>query len=199
VSQQLDRGSRILDVGAVFEAELLRAYLPDVRVDTLGFENARFPPRDGERHVEFDLNEARDRSAWPDAGEHDLAVMCEVIEHLHAPPESVLACLARAVRPGGVLLLQTTNAVALHKRLRMLIGRSPFEPIRDSVANPGHFHEYTALELVSVARRAGWEPLSVKTANYFRPAGGFGRLYGVVGRTLPPGLRHGITVCLERR
>ena len=70
---------------------------------------------------------------------------------------------------------------------------------RDSVANPGHFHEYTALELVSVARRAGWEPLSVKTANYFRPAGGFGRLYGVVGRTLPPGLRHGITVCLERR
>ena len=195
----MERGSRILDVGAVLEAELLRAYRPDARVDTLGFENTLFPPRKGERHVEFDLNDARDRSAWPEAGEHDVAVMCEVIEHLHAPPGSVLACIAGAVRPGGALVLQTTNAVALHKRLRMLVGRSPFEPIRDSVANPGHFHEYTAPELISVARSAGWEPLAVKTVNYFRPPGRSGSLYGVVGRILPPGLRHGITVCLERR
>jgi hypothetical protein len=196
VAELSERGNRILAVGAVFEAELLRAYVPDARVDTLGFENPRFPPREGEHHVEVDLNELSDTGV---AGEHDLAVMCEVIEHLHVPPAGVLGALGRAVRPGGALVLQTVNAVALHKRLRMLVGRSPFEPIRDSVANPGHFHEYTAPELVSVARGAGWEPLSLTTANYFRPAGGFGRLYGVVGRTLPPGLRHGITVCLERR
>ena len=183
-------------MGAVFEADLLRTYFPAARIDTLGFEHRLVPPRDGERHVEFDLNELDDASF---AGEHDLAVMCEVIEHLHAPPERVLRGLGRAVRPGGALVLQTVNAVALHKRLRMLAGRSPFEPIRDSVTNPGHFHEYTAPELVSVARAAGWDPLAVKTANYFRPAGGFGRLYGVVGRILPPGLRHGITLWLERR
>ncbi|HEY1358038.1 MAG TPA: hypothetical protein VGF21_07020, partial [Thermoleophilaceae bacterium] len=68
-----------------------------------------------------------------------------------------------------------------------------------SATNPGHFHEYTASELVAVARAAGWEPLSVDVENYFRPPGAFGRLYGVVGRTLPSSLRHGITLCLERR
>jgi SAM-dependent methyltransferase len=196
VAGLLERGSRILDVGAVFEAELLRSSLPDARVDTLGFENVRFPPREGERHLEMDLNELDDGSSL---GEHDLAVMCEVIEHLHAPPGRVLAGLAGGVRPGGALVLQTVNAVALHKRLRMLAGRSPFEPIRDSAANPGHFHEYTAPELVALARSAGWEPLSVEVENYFRPPGAFGRLYGVVGRTLPSSLRHGITLCLERR
>ncbi len=192
----LDRGPRILDVGAVFEAELLRAYLPDAKIDTLGFEHVLFPPREGERHVEFNLNDVDDP---PDAGEHDVALMCEVIEHLYVPPERVLACVGAAVRPGGALVLQTVNAVALHKRLRMLAGRNPFEPIRDSVANPGHFHEYAVPELVAAARSAGWEPLEVDTRNYFRRTGVSGRLYGAVGRILPPGLRHGITLCLERR
>jgi hypothetical protein len=32
---------------------------------------------------------------------------------------------------------------------KMLLGRQPFETIREDVANPGHFHEYTLSELLS--------------------------------------------------
>jgi hypothetical protein len=195
VAELLGSGTRILVVGGVFEIELLRWRFPDARVDTLGFEHWLFPPREGERHIEHDLN---DVDAVADPGEHDLAVMCEVIEHLHAPPHKVLAGIGRGVRPGGALVLQTVNAVALHKRLRMLAGKSPFEPIRDSRDNPGHFHEYTAAELVGAARAAGWTPLAVRSANYFRRQGALGRVYGPLGRLLPPRLRHGITLSLKR-
>ena len=193
-----DEGATILDVAALFEVDLLRTWFPNARVNTLGFEHPDFPQRDGERHFEFDLNDAIDPSGWPDAGRNDVAIMGEVIEHLHAPPGKVLACVAQWVVPGGHLFLQTPNAVALHKRLRMLIGQSPFEPIRDTEKNPGHFHEYTPEELADLARSAGWGSVDVSVINYFHRAGPGGRAYTVLGRWLPPSVRHGITLSARR-
>jgi SAM-dependent methyltransferase len=191
-------GARILDIAPLFEVDLLRTWFPAARVDTVGFEHPTFPARDDEGHVEFDLNDAAIPSRWPDAGQTDVAIMGEVIEHLHAHPGKVLACVASWVRPGGRLFVQTPNAIALHKRIRMLVGRSPFEPIRDSEKNPGHFHEYTADELAAHARSAGWQSIEVSVTNYFQPAGLGGRAYNTVGRRLPASLRHGITLSAQR-
>ena len=166
-------------------------------VDTLGFAHPLFPPRSAERHVEVDLNDADSPRAPEPDGQYDAIVMAEVIEHLHTAPSVVLRYLAGWLTPGGALVIQTPNAVALHKRIRMLLGRNPMEPPRESRGNPGHFHEYTVGELRAAATAAGLEVSAVRTANYFG-ASSAAKAYGALGRVLPPRLRHGITLCLRR-
>ena len=181
-------GQRVLNVGPMFETELLRD--AGFHVDTLGFAHPLFPPRDGERHIEADLN----APGLDGDGSYDLVVAAEVIEHLHRAPSLVLGWLAGWLRPGGWILLQTPNAIALHKRLRMLAGRNPIEPIRRDPSNPGHFHEYTLGELRDAAAEAGLVVAGSDAANYF----GTNRAYAALGRVLPPSLRHGITIWLGR-
>ncbi len=190
---------RLLDVGPNYQTELLRAAHPEGVVDTLGFAHPSFPPRPEEEHVHFDLNDAYHRDRWPQAAQHDVVVMAEVIEHLYTSPVAVLECASTWLVSGGAVVIQTPNACALHKRLRMLAGRNPYEPIRGTRDNPGHFHEYTPSELYVAAAEAGLRVLSCDVTNYFEPATPGARLYNEAGRLLPPGLRHGITICLARR
>jgi len=188
---------RILNVGPMFETALLRDRVPAATVDTMGFASPLFPPGPDERHIELDLNGAGDSAAPDGDGSYDAIVMAEVIEHLHTAPAIVLRYLAGWLRPGGSLVLQTPNAVALHKRLRMLAGRNPIEPIRESSDNPGHFHEYTLGELQAAVEGAGLVVEGWDAANYFgtTPAA---RAYAAAGRLLPASLRHGITIWLRR-
>lgn len=186
---------RILVVGPSFESALLRERLPDATVNTLGWLDHRFPLREGEQHVELDLNEGE----YPELEPHDIVVCCEVIEHLHVPATQVLRFLATGLAPDGHLVLQTPNATALPKRLRMLLGRNPYEPIRDQPGNPGHFHEYTVPELRAAVEDAGLEVEQLLTANYFDHGSRKNRAYRAVGRTLPPTLREGITVVARSR
>jgi SAM-dependent methyltransferase len=181
-------GPRVLNVGPMFETRMLRD--AGLHVDTLGFPHPLFGPRDGERHLEVDLNAPR----VDGDGSYDLVVAAEVIEHLHRAPSLVLAWLAGWLRPDGWLLVQTPNAVAFHKRVRMLLGRNPIEPIRVDPSNPGHFHEYTLGELRDAAAEAGLHVGGWRAANYF----GTSRAYAALGRVLPPSLRHGITLWLRR-
>jgi trans-aconitate methyltransferase len=189
---------RLLDIGPNYQTELLRAAHPEGTVDTLGFAHPSFPPGPAERHVHFDLNDAYYRDRWPEAPGHDVVVMAEVIEHLHTSPVTVLQCVSTWLAPGGVVVIQTPNACALHKRLRMLAGRNPYEPIRGSRDNPGHFHEYTPSELREAAAEAGLRVARCNVTNYFEPSTPGARLYNAAGRLLPSSLRHGITICLER-
>lgn len=184
-------------MGPSFQTLLLRRELPGARVDTLGVASPLSPARADEMHVAVDLNDVASASAPVPDGGHDAVVMAEVLEHLHVAPQLVLAYVAAWLRPGGVLVLQTPNAVALPKRVRMLAGRNPYEPIRLSPGNPGHFHEYTRAELRDAVAAAGLVPGGVLTANYFG-AGRAHRAFAAVERALPAGLRHGITMWATR-
>ena len=185
---------RILVVGPSFESEQLRERFPEATVNTLGWLDHRFPLREGEQHWEVDLNDPGD----PAVDEHDVVVCGEVVEHLHVALVPVLRFLASALRPGGHLILQTPNATALPKRLRMLLGRNPYEPIRDEPGNPGHFHEYTLRELLEAMDAAGLEVSRSLTANYFDHGSRKNRVYRTVGPLLPGTLREGITVVARR-
>jgi trans-aconitate methyltransferase len=196
---------RILDVGPLFETRLLRQRYPDAVVNTLGFEPADLSPklallepRDGECHVEFDLNDAHNPERWPNVGEHQVVIMAEVIEHLYTSPVIILQCAKTWLVSNGALILQTPNAVALHQRIKMLIGRNPCEPIRASRTNPGHFHEYTIEELETAADAAGLEPVWHSFHNYFRLGGATGWAYRLAGGLFPPRARLGITMCLRK-
>ena len=185
---------RILVVGPSYESVLLREALP-AKVDTLGWQDHRFPLEEGERHVQVDLNDG----TRPKLELYDLVVCGEVIEHLHVAPVPVLQFLASGLRPGGHLILQTPNATALPKRLRMALGRNPYDPIRDEVDNPGHFHEYTVRELLAAVEEAGFEVVRWLTQNYFDHGSRKNRAYRAVGSILPRTLREGITVVARTR
>jgi trans-aconitate methyltransferase len=186
---------RILVVGPSFESSLLRERVPEATVDTLGWLDHRFPLRENEQHLELDLNAGE----YPELEPHDVVVCCEVVEHLHVPAERVLRFLATGLAPGGHLIVQTPNATALPKRLRMLFGRNPYEPIRNEPGNPGHFHEYTVPEVRAAVEAAGFDITQVVTANYFNHGSRKNQAYRAVERLLLPTLREGITVVARRR
>ena len=189
---------RILDVGAAYEAEAIRALMPDVIVDSLGFFDERFPPREQERHVAFDLNDAEFADHWPELGEYDGIVLAEVVEHLYTSPVHLFRLLARALRPGGWLLVQTPNAAALKNRVELLRGRNPFEPLRESRYWAGHVREYTVDELLALGREAGLEPTRWFTANYFDTGSRKNRVLVTLERFIPSGLRAGTTACFRK-
>ena len=190
---------RLLDIGPNFLTEFLRGggEIAEI-IDGLGFWDGRFSLRDCDTHHEFDLRNVVDRSMWPDTQPYDLVVMAEVIEHLPVSTASVFAFLASLVRPGGHLILQTPNACSLSKRLKMLIGRNPFELIREDHHNPGHFREYTTRELRGFAQAAGFRVHRVYAANYFSGDRWFSKVAAAISFALPASLRNGITMWLVR-
>jgi len=188
---------RILDVGQAYESVELRA-LPGAVVDTLGFGDDRFPPREGERHVPFDLTSSEHEELWPELGDYDVVVCAEVIEHLHISPLHVLRLLGSALRPGGWLVLQTPNAARIGNRLRLLAGRNPFEQLREDSHHPGHFREYTVDELLALCTEAGFEVGGWLTANYFDTGSRPNHVLRAAEPLVPRRLRGGITVWLRK-
>ncbi len=189
---------RVLDIGTGYQTQLFRQLFPDAVVDTLGIEDTTFPGRPGEQHIPYDLNDSSEQERQPPHRDgYDIVVMAEVLEHLYTAPELVLKALRQYVRGDGVLLLQTPNGIALKHRLRLLLGRHPYEMIRVERNNPGHFREYTAAELRAIAARAGFRISRLEAVNYFSdPA----RWYGAYNRVcshLPETFRDGITATLE--
>jgi len=205
-------GVTIMDVGPSFFTELLRRRFPEDTILSLGLttEEARgghLPkglPAPGDTHVEFDLNDAGDRETWPDAPACDLIVMAEVLEHLYTSPTQVLGFVASCLRPGGYLVLTTPNAAALNKRLALLRGKHPYEMIRDSAENPGHYREYTRQELCAVAAACGLSVRRIAGVNYLYGIEfeAYHTLKGRVMRWLldcsPPTLRAMFDVTLQR-
>lgn len=189
---------KILDIGPYFQTEIFRRAVPGAVVDTVGFENPAFKGRPQERHFEFDLNDAPRRERWPKIEAHDLIVMAEVIEHLHISPVFALRCVASWLKSGGYLIIQTPNACALHKRIRMVIGKNPYPMPREVIVDPAHFREYTVEELISIGGRAGFAPAGYSMGNYFGGGEASQRAYNILGSLLPAGFRRGITIVFKK-
>jgi SAM-dependent methyltransferase len=176
-------------VGAGFQTVLFRDLLGPEAVEVLGLWAPRFAPPEGAgTHHVFDLNE----DGWPAAGPFDAVVAAEVVEHLFLGPATILRRLAAYLAPDGRLVVQTPNAAALHKRVRLLRGRAPYGPMPEDRSGDSHVREYTLGELERAGRDAGLEPVELETASYF------GRVPAVADRLLPPRLRLGLTVTFRR-
>jgi trans-aconitate methyltransferase len=200
--------SRILDIGASPLSSLIATEL-GIRVESMGLESES--EANDFAHHQFDLNALQDRTQWRTAfGPYDIIVFAEVLEHLYTAPELVLPYLRELLVPGGVLLLQTPNAVAFRKRAKMVLGVNPFERIRTERDNPGHFREYTASELRELLVGAGFSVDRVWMKHYFDvryarhergdepPRLISGTLKNVFYRLLPASLREGITILARR-
>jgi SAM-dependent methyltransferase len=200
--------TRVLDIGASRLTEMIRERF-GARVDTLGFTGDRESTRGN--HYEFDLNRSQHESMWRrDLPTYDVIILAEVIEHLYTAPELVLSFLKTLITPGGTLVIQTPNAAAATRRIKLLLGRNPYERIRVDNTNPGHFREYTERELRSILGDAGFEVREVDIRFYFDARyahhGASPRYQPVVGRLkntlfalLPRSFRLGMTIVATRR
>jgi SAM-dependent methyltransferase len=161
----LDERTRLLDIGRSRLTELIRARFR-VQVDSLGFD-PEGKTSEGD-HYHFDLNDAQSEGTWRrDIPRYDVIVMAEVIEHLYTAPELVLRFLRTLVADNGLVVIQTPNAAALSKRIKLLVGRNPYEMIRVDPTNPGHFREYTSRELTRISAAAGFAVVRKECGWYF--------------------------------
>jgi SAM-dependent methyltransferase len=178
-------------------------------VDSLGLEPDTELPTG--RHYCFDLNETQYLEHWRTGLPlYDVVVFAEVLEHLYTAPELVLDFLCHLLRPGGLLILQTPNAVSLGKRIKFLFGANPFELIRRDRLNPGHFREYTLDELIQLLSAIGLSIAEKHRKYYFdtrfahhevgneRPMMVSGTIRNAAYRLLPPSLREGITIVARK-
>jgi cyclopropane fatty-acyl-phospholipid synthase-like methyltransferase len=205
----LTAGSTVLDIGPSRLTVLIREHC-GVVVDSLGFSPDCSV--NGARHFEFDLNLAQDETRWRrDLPLYDCVVMAEVLEHLHTAPQLVLAFVKTLLAENGLLVIQTPNAASFPKRVKLLLGRNPYETIRIDPSNPGHFREYTISELRKLAEGLGFRVERCTTAFYFdarfaRHQRGHVEPQPVVGLAknflyplLPTSLREGITMVWRRK
>jgi len=189
---------RILDIGPSFLTFCIKTLIkPDRSVATLGWRDFRYVPVELiSEHMEFDLNDC-DGAASPGPEPFDLIVFAETIEHLYTSPKSVLRFLRRMVRDdGGILIIQTPNAVSLENRYTMVRGINPFELIREGKSNPGHFREYTMDELIAYAEESGFSVKSKNYISYWPIAGGRLALVRRLFHKLHPPFRNGICLVL---
>jgi SAM-dependent methyltransferase len=97
------------------------------------------------------------RLPWEDAS-FDVATIFDVLEHLSGHPLYLLEEAFRILRPGGVLILGGPNAIALMRRVRLLIGQHPYIDFEAWLSDSyyGHFREYTRQEYVELVARVGF-------------------------------------------
>lgn len=195
---------QILDVGPGLFTELLSANLskcyPDLEIHTLGLNPGYFELKSRPTFHQYDLNNL---FLDPDSAsvlvkalpKFDLILYCEVLEHLYTGPQDSLLFLQRLLKPKGKLIIQTPNAISLHHRLLMLVGKNPFPLLRPNSLEPGHFREYTAMELQKMLEKNCLKIEQIEFHNYFNYSGGFkNKFYKFITHFFPATFRDGITI-----
>lgn len=148
---------RIVDIGATLFSVFLRQRYPQHEFWCVDRDDV-FRPRliaAGFQHRICDLNCEK----LPLADESfDLVIFTQILEHLYTPPSRVLTDIRRVLKPGGRLILSVPNFAALHKRLKLLLGRQilPDPDQAFSGDGSGHLHEYTLAEITRLLRRNGF-------------------------------------------
>jgi 2-polyprenyl-3-methyl-5-hydroxy-6-metoxy-1,4-benzoquinol methylase len=196
--------TRVLDIGR--SPLTLKLCLHYRRVTSLGFPlspdqrriQAEFKTSASIDHIEFDLNNARTVERLDSDDKFDLVLFAETVEHLITPPELVFNFLKSMLATNGIIICQTPNAVALHKRIQILLGYNPYERLRYDVFNPGHIREYTKRELLEIGQRAGLQVVEHEYRDYFGTQGSNFRKLAIatskVASTIIPSLSRGQTV-----
>lgn len=115
-------------------------------------------PSDGRSEAfAFDhFNVETDRFPYPD-DRFDVALFCEILEHLPNDPIHTFCELHRVLKPGGTLVLTTPNAARRENLVRMLGGDNVYEQLSGYGTYGRHNREYTVAELTDLLDACGWD------------------------------------------
>jgi SAM-dependent methyltransferase len=89
----------------------------------------------------------------------DCILFADVIEHLVHSPKFALIEFMRILKPGGIVVATTPNALRISVRIKALLGYSNWPYIGDyfeHIYHGGHHHEYTVDEFSYVFQQTGF-------------------------------------------
>ncbi|MDQ3385240.1 MAG: class I SAM-dependent methyltransferase [Actinomycetota bacterium] len=119
----------------------------------------------GPQTYEFDhFNVETERFPYAD-DRFDVALFCEILEHLPNDPIHTLCELHRVLRPGGTLVLTTPNATRRENLVRMVRGDNVYEQLSGYGTYGRHNREYTVSELRTLLESCGWDVVRVFAAD----------------------------------
>ncbi|HMV51449.1 MAG TPA: methyltransferase domain-containing protein, partial [Blastocatellia bacterium] len=106
----------------------------------------------------------RDRFPFPD-NYFDVALCCELIEHLTADPMHMLIELNRVLKWGGLLIVTTPNIASAFSIGKALSGNSPYVYGEYNPKSPGdrHSREYAPSEIKLALNAAGFKAVKLYT------------------------------------
>lgn len=108
-----------------------------------------------------------DEAFLAEDGGFDVVMSSDVVEHTAAPAE-FLNMMARALRPGGLLLISVPNVAHWSVRLNLLFGRFDYEPM--GIMDVTHLRWFTARTIAGLVDRAGFEIVEMRqTAGTWLP------------------------------
>jgi 2-polyprenyl-3-methyl-5-hydroxy-6-metoxy-1,4-benzoquinol methylase len=100
----------------------------------------------------------------------DVVISMAVIEHIPHTPRYFLETLARRIRPGGLLALDTPNIARYWNRRKLQAGSSIHFDIKDQYFSPipfeGHHREYTADEMCWMLEQVGCNAVHCELFDY---------------------------------
>lgn len=177
LTTHLSPGARVLDFGSYFGNAGLVLRRSGFVVDAIdsyrdyGESMARFVSLQQDHGIRVhDFADAENLAALFGPATFDAVLCAGVIEHIPHTPRQLLESLVAAMKPGGVLVLDTPNLGYLYKRLALLEGNSIFAPISQQFYTDlpfeGHHREYTVAEIEWMLQAVGLLQVSLETFNY---------------------------------
>ncbi len=149
LKERIGTGKRVLDIGCR-DGALTSYYCKGNDVTGVDIDSdalARAQTAYGIKTVHADLN-----GVWPVEGQFEVAVACEIIEHLYYP-EQVLAKLYAVLAPGGMLLGSIPHAFSLQSRVRLLFANKRGTALQD----PTHINHFWGPDFKKMIESAGFE------------------------------------------
>ncbi len=135
------------------------AYPESGMVDPRLSTNTSVPP-----HVSMSVFDVEcDPFPYPDDA-FDVITCLEVLEHLAIDPMAMMAEINRVLKPGGVFVLSTPNAIRYSNVVKILLAEQPlgWTPYNGMDSNR-HNREYTPDEVGKLYKAAGMTPLEITT------------------------------------
>lgn len=172
---QLDvRRPRLLEIGSnpYFLTLLLADRFPHLEHLGVNYFGAERPAMEEQAIIDDRRRLAKSRFLHADierddlepGGAFDLALFCEVLEHLPFDPAWALYNVARRLKPGGHLILSTPNPARFENIVRLIATRETFsDPISKYGIHGRHNREYSAAELREMLERTGLRVVQVET------------------------------------
>jgi 2-polyprenyl-3-methyl-5-hydroxy-6-metoxy-1,4-benzoquinol methylase len=150
--QRFARSGKLLDVGAAGGAFVLAA--GRAGLDARGIEPSPAFARHARERLGVDVADGRLEDADIEPGSLDVITLWHVLEHVPEPLAALAICV-RALRPGGLLVLEVPN---LDSVMYSVMGRewTHLDP-------QAHVAQFTGATLTDALQRAGFTVLATET------------------------------------
>jgi len=166
--------ARMLEIGSnpYFLTLLIAERFPQVEHLGVNYFGAAVPNMEtqGITDARHRLKETRflhadiERHDLASAGQFDVALFCEVLEHLPYDPAWALHNIARRLRPGAHIILTTPNPARLDNLVRLIERRDTIsDPISAHGIHGRHNREYSVQELGEMLHGTGFRVLGFKS------------------------------------